>query len=70
MTESGCVFNTQGTLTALAGFSEGNQVDKVKSAALLSPIAYVSHITTALGNLAAKAFVGEVCIHSPNYPFL
>lgn len=52
----------QGTLTALAAFSQGKQVDKVKSAALLSPIAYISHITTALGNLAAKFFVGEVCI--------
>lgn len=54
------VGHSLGTLTALAAFSEGNQVDKVKSAALLSPIAYVSHITTALGNLAAKAFVGEI----------
>ncbi|XP_074345805.1 triacylglycerol lipase 2-like isoform X2 [Apium graveolens] len=54
------VGHSLGTLTALAGFSEGNQVDKVKSAAMLSPIAYVSHITTALGNLAAKAFVGEI----------
>ncbi|MCH88328.1 triacylglycerol lipase 2-like, partial [Trifolium medium] len=53
------VGHSLGTLTALAAFSEGNQVDKVKSAALLSPIAYVSHITTALGNLASKAFVGE-----------
>lgn len=64
------VLNIQGTLTALAAFSEGNQVDKVKSAAMLSPIAYVSHITTALGNLAAKAFVGEACILSPNHPFI
>lgn len=45
---------------ALAAFSEGKQTDKVKSAALLSPIAYLSHMTTALGVVAAKAFVGEV----------
>ncbi|GKV07958.1 hypothetical protein SLEP1_g19653 [Rubroshorea leprosula] len=49
-----------GTLIGLASFSEGNQVDKLKSAALLSPIAYLSHMTTALGVYAAKAFVGEI----------
>lgn len=45
---------------ALASFSEGRLVDKVKSAALLSPIAYLSHMTTELGLMAARAFVGEV----------
>lgn len=45
---------------ALASFSEGRLVDKVKSAALLSPIAYLSHMTTDLGLMAARAFVGEV----------
>ena len=45
---------------ALATFSERKQIDKVKSAALLSPIAFLSHMTTALGVVAAKAFVGEV----------
>lgn len=50
-------------MIALASFSEGKQVDKVKSAALLSPIAYLSHMTTALGVVAARTFVGEVCDH-------
>lgn len=50
----------QGTLTALASFSEGLLVNKVKSAALLSPVAYLSHMKTALGVVAAKTFVGEV----------
>ncbi|XP_028051269.1 triacylglycerol lipase 2 isoform X1 [Camellia sinensis] len=54
------VGHSLGTLMALASFSEGQQIDKVKSAALLSPIAYLSHMTTALGVVAAKAFVGEV----------
>lgn len=45
---------------ALASFSEGKQIDKVKSAALLSPVAYLSHMTTALGVVAARAFVSEV----------
>ncbi|KAM7509252.1 hypothetical protein LguiA_019705 [Lonicera macranthoides] len=49
-----------GTLIALASFSEGKQVDKVRSAVLLSPIAYLSHMTTALGVVAARAFVGEM----------
>ncbi|KAI8541333.1 hypothetical protein RHMOL_Rhmol08G0052900 [Rhododendron molle] len=54
------VGHSMGTLIALASFSEGKQVDKVKSAALLSPIAYLSHMTTALGVVAARAFVGEI----------
>lgn len=53
-----CVW--QGTLIALASFSEGRLVSQLRSAALLSPIAYLSHMNTALGVLAAKSFVGEV----------
>ncbi|KAL6587396.1 hypothetical protein OROMI_000374 [Orobanche minor] len=49
-----------GTLIALASFSEGKQVNKVRSAVLLSPVAYLSHMTTALGDVAARAFVGEI----------
>ncbi|KAJ8546429.1 hypothetical protein K7X08_019012 [Anisodus acutangulus] len=54
------VGHSLGTLVALASFSEGRQIDKIKSAALLSPIAYLSHMTTALGVVAAKSFVGEI----------
>ncbi|XP_060193382.1 triacylglycerol lipase 2-like [Lycium barbarum] len=54
------VGHSLGTLVALASFSEGRQTDKIKSAALLSPIAYLSHMTTALGVVAAKSFVGEI----------
>ncbi|KAJ9135475.1 hypothetical protein P3X46_032656 [Hevea brasiliensis] len=54
------VGHSLGTLIALASFSERLLVDKLKSAALLSPIAYLSHMKTALGVVAAKAFVGEV----------
>ncbi|KAJ9562585.1 hypothetical protein OSB04_007745 [Centaurea solstitialis] len=56
------VGHSLGTLIALASFSEGKQLDKVKSAALLSPIAYLSHMTTALGVVAAKVFAGEITI--------
>ncbi|KAK4710570.1 hypothetical protein R3W88_005083 [Solanum pinnatisectum] len=52
--------HSMGTLIALASFSEGKQIDKVKSAALLSPVAYLSHMTTALGDVAARAFVSEI----------
>ncbi|KAG1330902.1 hypothetical protein COCNU_02G008700 [Cocos nucifera] len=48
-----------GTLIALASFSEGKLVDKIKSAALLSPVAYLSHMTTPIGILAARAFVDQ-----------
>ncbi|XP_062105464.1 triacylglycerol lipase 2-like [Humulus lupulus] len=54
------VGHSLGTLIALASFSEGRLVDQLKSAALLSPIAYLSHMTTALGVVAAKSFVGEI----------
>ncbi|XP_037466665.1 triacylglycerol lipase 2-like [Triticum dicoccoides] len=52
--------HSMGTLVALAAFSEGRTVDKLKSAALLTPVAYLSHMTTPLGILLAKAFVGEL----------
>ncbi|XP_051117268.1 triacylglycerol lipase 2-like [Andrographis paniculata] len=52
--------HSMGTLIALASFSKGKQVDKIRSAVLLSPIAYLSHMTTALGVLTARAFVGEI----------
>ena len=50
-------------MIALASLSEGRLVDQLKSAASLSPVAYLSHMTTALGAVAARAFVGEVLIH-------
>uniref|UniRef100_A0A0D9XA32 Lipase n=1 Tax=Leersia perrieri TaxID=77586 RepID=A0A0D9XA32_9ORYZ len=54
------VGHSMGTLVALAAFSEGRLVDKLKSAALLSPVAYLSHITTPIGIVIAKAFAGEL----------
>ncbi|XVF57823.1 hypothetical protein PTKIN_Ptkin07bG0013500 [Pterospermum kingtungense] len=49
-----------GTLIGLASFSEGHQADTLKSTAFLSPVAYLSHMTTALGVVTARAFVGEI----------
>ncbi|KAJ8646132.1 hypothetical protein MRB53_007880 [Persea americana] len=54
------VGHSLGTLVALASFSEGRLVDVLKSAALLCPIAYLSHMTTPIGQVAAKAFIGEI----------
>ncbi|XP_047070767.1 triacylglycerol lipase 2-like [Lolium rigidum] len=53
------VGHSLGTLVALAALSEGRLVDKMKSAALLTPVAYLAHMTTPLGILLAKTFVGE-----------
>ncbi|CAL9127982.1 unnamed protein product [Musa textilis] len=50
---------TFGTLTALSAFSEGKLVDKIKSAALLTPVAYLTYMTTPIGVAAASAFSGE-----------
>ncbi|KAG6410168.1 hypothetical protein SASPL_128219 [Salvia splendens] len=54
------VGHSMGTLIALASFSEGMQVDKIKSAVMLSPIAYLSYMNTAIGVLSAKAFITKI----------
>ncbi|MCD9644104.1 hypothetical protein HAX54_032082 [Datura stramonium] len=53
------VGHSLGTLTTLASFSEGRQIDKIISIALLNLIAYLSHMTTPLGVVAARSFLGE-----------
>ncbi|KAG8048041.1 hypothetical protein GUJ93_ZPchr0008g12127 [Zizania palustris] len=54
------VGHSMGTLVALAAFSEGRMVDKLKSAALLSPVAYLSHIASPIGVVLARAFAVEL----------
>ncbi|KAB1227819.1 Triacylglycerol lipase 2 [Morella rubra] len=54
------VGQSMGTLVLLVAASEGLLTNRVKSAALLSPIAYLSHITTKIGIVAVRAFVGEI----------
>ncbi|MQL74157.1 hypothetical protein Taro_006539 [Colocasia esculenta] len=54
------VGHSMGTLVALASFSERRLVDKVRSAALLSPVSYLSHMTTPIGILAARTFLDKV----------
>ncbi|KAL5717638.1 sterol esterase [Ranunculus cassubicifolius] len=53
------VGHSMGTLVALASLSQG-KIANLKSVALLSPVAYLSHMTTGIGLLAAQAFVGEI----------
>ncbi|KAL6509178.1 hypothetical protein OROGR_022488 [Orobanche gracilis] len=51
--------HSMGTLIALVSLSEG-KFKNVKSAALLSPIAYTSNITSPLLQAAAKSLFGEI----------
>ncbi|XP_042495388.1 triacylglycerol lipase 2-like isoform X1 [Macadamia integrifolia] len=54
------VGHSMGTTIALASFTEGKLVDKLRSAALLSPVAYRSHLTTAIVAIAVKAYLYEI----------
>ncbi|ERM96925.1 hypothetical protein AMTR_s00074p00133240 [Amborella trichopoda] len=56
------VGHSLGTLTAMAAFSEGKLVDMVKSAALLSPIAHLNHITSPLIVSLSKTLISDVRI--------
>ncbi|KAE9619864.1 putative triacylglycerol lipase [Lupinus albus] len=53
------VGHSLGTLMALTSFSERQLVHQVKSAALLSPVAFLSHMKTALVVLAARSLLSE-----------
>ncbi|GJU82300.1 triacylglycerol lipase 2-like protein [Tanacetum coccineum] len=53
------VGHSLGTLTAMAAFSKGELVSMLRSAALLSPVAYVGQITSPLGRNAAETFIAE-----------
>ncbi|KAL6135899.1 hypothetical protein ACLB2K_068124 [Fragaria x ananassa] len=49
-----------GTLLALASLSEGKLVDQLKSVALLSPVAYLTYMSTPIGAVGARLFAGEI----------
>ncbi|PNY04283.1 triacylglycerol lipase 2-like protein [Trifolium pratense] len=53
------VGHSQGTLVALAAFSKDQQLDKLRSAALLCPIAYVGQMTSPVAKNAADHFIAE-----------
>ncbi|KAF8414164.1 hypothetical protein HHK36_002163 [Tetracentron sinense] len=49
----------QGTLIALAAFSQEQLLNMLRSAALLSPIAYLSHMPSPIARTAAENFIAE-----------
>ncbi|KAL9681878.1 hypothetical protein QQ045_013667 [Rhodiola kirilowii] len=53
------VGHSLGTLVALAAFSQNNLMTMLRSAALLSPIAYMNQLPSALTQGAAHAFLAE-----------
>ncbi|XP_011651564.1 triacylglycerol lipase 2 isoform X1 [Cucumis sativus] len=53
------VGHSLGTLIVLASLSEGKLVSQLQSVAFLSPIAYLSHMTTPIGVLAARSLLPE-----------
>ncbi|XP_062152938.1 triacylglycerol lipase 2-like isoform X1 [Alnus glutinosa] len=53
------VGHSLGTLIALAAFSKDQLVNMLRSAALLSPIAYAGQMTSPIARNAADNFVGE-----------
>ncbi|KAL2583070.1 hypothetical protein GLYMA_14G050400v4 [Glycine max] len=53
------VGHSQGTLIALAALSQDQLLNMLKSAALLSPIAYVGQMTSPLAKNAAENFIAE-----------
>ena len=53
------VGHSMGTLVGLISLAEGKWENQIKSVVLLSPIAYLSRMTTAIGLLAAKSLLGE-----------
>ncbi|XP_031473209.1 triacylglycerol lipase 2-like [Nymphaea colorata] len=54
------VGHSLGTLTMLVSLSQHKLVDKLKAAALLTPIAHLNHITTGLLQLGANVYGGEL----------
>ncbi|KAL3509958.1 hypothetical protein ACH5RR_029359 [Cinchona calisaya] len=61
--------HSQGTLIALASFSKGQLVDKLRSAALLSPIAYVGEMTSPLARSASESLISQALYWLGIYEF-
>ncbi|KAL9682286.1 hypothetical protein QQ045_014081 [Rhodiola kirilowii] len=54
------VGHSLGTTIIMATLSQGHLVESLRSAALLSPIAYIGSLTSKLGNLIAKRYIPEI----------
>lgn len=50
----------KGTLIAFSAFSKDQTLNMLRSAVLLSPIAYLGQISSTLARAGADAFLGEV----------
>lgn len=64
------VGHSQGTLIALAAFSQRRMSHMVRSAGLLSPIAYLSRMTSELARNAVENFVSEFLYWSGLHQFV
>ncbi|KAL0400172.1 UNVERIFIED_CONTAM: Triacylglycerol lipase 2 [Sesamum radiatum] len=53
------VGHSMGTLIAFAGFSKGQLVDKLRSAAMLCPIAYIAHMTSPIATNVAQTLLNQ-----------
>jgi len=51
----------QGSLIAFVAFSQRKLLNITRSAALLSPIAHMRHITSVATKLAAELLLADVC---------
>ncbi|CAN1161346.1 Triacylglycerol lipase 2 [Linum perenne] len=51
--------HSQGTLTALAAFSKGQLMNRLRSATLLCPVAYLGQMSSFLAKIGADIFLGE-----------
>lgn len=63
------VGHSLGTLVALAAFSQDKQVDVLRSAGLLSPIAYLGQVFSALAIAATKFDVAQKMYEAAYYEF-
>ncbi|KAK9924399.1 hypothetical protein M0R45_032768 [Rubus argutus] len=54
------VGHSLGTLSVLAALSQQKLINSIRSAALLSPVAYLGQISTLLGRISAQSFSAEV----------
>ncbi|KAI5067872.1 hypothetical protein GOP47_0017005 [Adiantum capillus-veneris] len=53
---------SQGTMTAFAAFSQSDVADLVKKAAMLSPIAYLNHVTSPVASIVSWLFLDKVLL--------
>ncbi|KAF5741402.1 hypothetical protein HS088_TW10G00399 [Tripterygium wilfordii] len=63
------VGHSLGTLIVLAAFSKDQLIDKVRSATLLSPVAYMGQVTSPLARIAAEKEIAEALYRLGKHEF-